>query len=127
MFVIIYSFKYSAVHAVCSMESYMSLRSQASMFEPLFVFRSGAVLTRTMLISQLRDLLQICGIQADAYSGHSFRSGGATDSALSGMADWELKLAGRWSSDAYQRYVRAPRSTLTGFASRMVHRISTGS
>lgn len=114
--------------AVCAMQSYLNRRRLAHALEPLFVFRDGSVLTRKLLVRHLKDFLHICGMVPDSYSGHSFRSGGATDSALSGMADWEIKLAGRWSSDAYQRYVRAPRSTLLGFASRMIqHRASASS
>ena len=35
-------------------------------------------------------------------------AGAATTGALVGMTDYELQLLGRWSSDAYQRYIRAP-------------------
>lgn len=110
----------TSVCAVCAMIGFLDVRKAVSITEPLFLFRDGSALTRTSLVDNMKHFLHICGMSAECYSGHSFRSGGATDAALSGMADWEVKLAGRWSSDAYQRYVRAPRSTLLGFASRMI-------
>ena len=48
------------------------------------------------------------GLQTDQYSGHSYRIGGATDAANSGLSDWEIKLLGRWSSDAYLTFAPPP-------------------
>lgn len=58
-------------------------------------------------ISRARALLSVAGYPAHRYSGHSYRSGGATDL-------WEshkcrpltIKLHGRWRSDAWRLYVR---------------------
>lgn len=109
------------VCAVCAMQNYLAQAKPHSPTRPLFTFQGGQVLTRQLLISSLQSLLKSIGIDPHDYSGHSFRSGGATDCALSGLGDWEIKLAGRWTSDAYQLYVRAPTSLLTGFARRMLH------
>jgi hypothetical protein len=113
-----------ALCAVCSLKHYMDCTPvhENSADMPLFRFQDGQVLTRQLLVLHLHKFLNAIGIDPSQYSGHSFRAGGATDCALSGMGDWEIKLAGRWTSDAYQRYVRAPPSLLVSFASRMLQK-----
>ena len=44
---------------------------------------------------------------ASRFGTHSFRIGGATILRLLGCSDDEIMAWGRWSSDAYRRYVRA--------------------
>ena len=39
-------------------------------------------------------------------SGHSMRAGGATALAAAGVPDDRIRAIGRWSSDAYQAYIR---------------------
>lgn len=64
--------------------------------------------TKGAFVSLARQLLSAAGYPANKYSGHSYRSGGATDL-------WEshrcrpltIKLHGRWRSDAYLLYIRA--------------------
>jgi len=42
----------------------------------------------------------------DDVAGHSLRSGGATALALAGTPDDHIQARGRWSSNAYQIYIR---------------------
>ena len=44
---------------------------------------------------------------AKEFGTHSFRIGGATTLRMNGMSDDEIMAWGRWSSDAYRRYIRA--------------------
>ncbi|CAB1433107.1 unnamed protein product [Pleuronectes platessa] len=53
----------------------------------------------------LHDLVRSCGLPPEHYSPHSLRIGAATTAALH-LPAATLKSLGRWSSSAYQRYVR---------------------
>lgn len=63
--------------------------------------------TKQQFITRVRTLLGRVGYPAHAYSGHSFRSGGATDLWASHKCrSLTIKLHGRWRSDAWKVYVR---------------------
>ncbi|XP_021355998.1 uncharacterized protein LOC110452048 [Mizuhopecten yessoensis] len=80
--------------------------------DPLFVIASGQALTRTVFIARFRHVLECLGINSDCYNGHSFRIGAATTSSLVYLPDHLIKVLGRWSSDAYCRYIRTPNSSI---------------
>jgi hypothetical protein len=44
------------------------------------------------------------------FTTHSFRIGLATELSLMGCSDEEIKEAGRWSSRAFERYVKLKRT-----------------
>ena len=87
---------------------------------PLFMYSNGVILTKHLFVTQTKLALVPVGYHAGNYSGHSFRSGSATSAAAAGLADWEIKLLGRWSSQAYQRYIRTPEGLLTSFSKRII-------
>ena len=64
-------------------------------------------------------LLRLVGIDLTAYSGHSFRIGGATSASLVGLKDYEIQMLGRWKSDCYKTYVRSPLNVLLQFPQRI--------
>ena len=94
------------VCAVTAMASYLSERSAALPADPLFVFEDDSILRRRSLVRLLKVLLSNAGVDSSLYAGHSFRIGGATDLASRGVPDHEIQAAGRWTSDAFKRYVR---------------------
>ena len=63
-------------------------------------------------MTEFRKALMAAGVQAEAYTGHSFRIGEATTAAAKGVADNLIKALGRWTSEAYQIYIRLPREQL---------------
>jgi hypothetical protein len=108
--------------AHCSMSAYLKLRNSVPPIDddaPLFLVPGGKVLTKSYMISTTRLLLSVSGYNPALYSGHSFRAGAATTAGDSGFRDWELKMLGRWSSSAYNIYLRNPKVTVS-FASRLV-------
>ena len=42
------------------------------------------------------------------YNTHSFRSGAATSAIEAGIPETQIKMLGRWLSNAYQGYVKTP-------------------
>lgn len=91
--------------AIEALERYLSIRPPSSADDALFKFQDGRLLTRSSFLNHAKTLLQqVPGIEA--HRGLSFRSGGATALADAGVSAAMIKEAGRWKSDAYERYTR---------------------
>ncbi|XP_033750488.1 uncharacterized protein LOC117334792 [Pecten maximus] len=104
--------KFVCPHCVCSKYMESRQRQTPSPKDPLFVTVGGQPLTRTVFITKLRHVLECLNINSDLYNGHSFRIGAATSAAAVHIEDHLIKVLGRWSSDAYCRYIRTPQSTI---------------
>ena len=102
---------------VAALLSWLVYRGQAP--GPLFVMQSGTPLTRSRLVTELRGVLRELGLEADHFSGHSFRKGAATTAAAQGVADSQIKLLGRWKSAAFQRYLHPSTSDMASLAARL--------
>ena len=74
---------------------------------PVFSFQSGRLLTRSAVISLLRDIVRLVGLPFHSLKGHTFRVGAASTAAAVGLPDWLIKIMGRWSSDCYRLYIRS--------------------
>ena len=97
--------------------AYLHLRGLSS--GPLFIDTHGRPLTRSRLSSFIQSVLQGAGIPGQ-FSGHSFRIGAATTAVQSGIPDHLIKTMGRWTSDAYQLYVRAPVESILEVSGRLL-------
>ena len=95
---------------VAAMLSYLAIRGFNQ--GPLFKLQNGSPLTRQKLVDLLRTTLTAAGINPSHYSGHSFRIGAATTAAATGIGDSTIQTLGRWSSDAFTRYIRIPQQQL---------------
>ena len=73
---------------------------------PLFVLVNGKPLTRSKVVSALKETAEKAGLGAAGFSGISFRRGGALSMALAGVEDRVIQALGRWSSDCYRRYIQ---------------------
>ena len=62
-------------------------------------------MTHRLFTKKLRDLLKLCNYIPEAYSGHSFRRGGASWAFRAGVPAELIKLHGDWASDAYLKYL----------------------
>lgn len=98
---------------VGALETYMQVTKQLTPNDPLFLYR-GKPLTRLVFSDYLNRALRFSGVDPQFYKSHSFRIGAATTAALNGVSDQSIKAWGRWSSDAYQRYIRI--STLSSLS-----------
>ena len=102
----------SPICSVMAMKDYL-LQAQPTSSQPLFAFvRPKQWLTRNNLTTELRTILQHCGLPANNFYSHSFRIGAATTAAKAGLPPWLIKVLGRWSSDCYERYIRTPKCTI---------------
>jgi len=78
------------------------LRLRTDNMDTLFVMKDGATFTRTRFLT----LLAIHLPNIPHISGHSFRAGGATWAANLGLSELDICRMGRWSSQAFRRYIR---------------------
>lgn len=102
--------------AVSALLSYLHLRGPTP--GPLFRWTTGSPLTAREVNTHLHSILSRAGIHGN-YSSHSFRIGAATAAAAAGIPDHLIKVMGRWSSTAYQRYIRSSPSTLANVAQHL--------
>jgi len=73
--------------------------------DPLFSRTHGRPFTRHFLIQTIHRLLLQAGIPTRGFSGHSLRKGAAVTAAANGMSRDDIKLLGRWKSDAVDVYI----------------------
>jgi hypothetical protein len=99
-------FKNSSVSCpFTAFDRYHALSSHKSDDWPVFTLKDGSKVDRAWVTNRLRSRLAAMGMNANDYSGHSFRKGGASSLAERGVPDSTIKQMGRWKSVAYQRYV----------------------
>lgn len=75
---------------------------------PLFRTRDGLAVTRKLFTDYLATIFRACGLDSTKYKGHSFRIGAATFAAECGYSDAQIRLMGRWKSEAFRKYIRCP-------------------
>ena len=92
---------------VCPVETLLRYCSaRGSVPGPLFQHLNGVPVTRTEFDEWLAGVIKYCGLDSTRYKGHSFRIGAASHAAASGYSDTQIRLLGRWQSDAFKRYIR---------------------
>ena len=78
---------------------------------PAFRRKDGAAFTGGQFNSLLKTLLsKHFDYKVGSISAHSFRSGVTTTLGQVGFSDQELQAVGRWSSRAFEHYVKLPRT-----------------
>jgi hypothetical protein len=77
---------------------------------PLFRDERGIPITGAKMNSWLKELLgKHVDYKKGKFTGHSFRIGLATTLGTMGFSNDDIKEAGRWSSNAYEVYMKLPR------------------
>lgn len=104
---------------LCALQAvlaYLSRRGNAP--GPLFRLQSGEPLSRPLLNKWLSTIMETAGIPGK-FSSHSFRIGAATVAARNGIPDHLIQTLGRWSSNAYQMYIRTPADVLASLSQQL--------
>ena len=72
---------------------------------PLCSRPDGTPMVRHEFDAALKYLLIFSGLNTSHFKGHSLRIGSAA-AAMRGVSDAQIRAAGRWSADAFKRYIR---------------------
>ena len=104
---------------VTALENYLRVRPAGP--GPLFVSSYGTLVSRATFVAGVCAALSSGGVNAEGYTGHSFRIGAATAAAWAGVPTHLIKAMGRWSSDAFMVYLRLSPETLAGLTSVLAH------
>ena len=100
--------------SVSLMRQYLQLRGVSH--GPLFQLGPNSFLIREDIVSLLRCCLP--GVQN--VNTHSFRIGGASAAASAGVPDSRIQILGRWSSDAYRRYIHVSDESIISLSRSLV-------
>ena len=86
----------TALCPVAAVLPYLALRGPGDGL--LFRFKDGRALTRSRLVTAIREALAKAGLKPEEFAGHSFRIGAATTAAACGLPVDLIKMLGRWRS-----------------------------
>ena len=111
---------------ISAMLAYLNSRPSSFDSGPLFIYVSGAFLTREKLARETRLLISKGGLGSSEFAGHSFRIGAATTAASANLPPWLIKMLGRWSSDCFERYIKTPPSILAQVPQQLVSQLLVG-
>jgi hypothetical protein len=91
---------------ICPVRSLRALftRFPRNSSHPLFSRTSGPF-NRQYLVEKIKEMLLRAAISTVGFSGHSLRKGAAVSAAANGLSRDEIKLLGRWKSDAVDVYI----------------------
>ena len=82
------------------------LKARISKPGPFFCHKNLSPFKRHEISNLLKRQLRLLNYNPNHYNTHSFRSGKATDMAMHGASDAQISTFGRWSSNAYKKYIK---------------------
>ena len=91
---------------VKALKTYLALRGQHK--GPLFTLPNGDAVSCQFFNQQLNTLIIHSNLPQGRYSSHSLRIGGATTAIIQGASEAQVKVMGRWKSEAFKKYIRLP-------------------
>jgi hypothetical protein len=105
--------------AICPVKAFTRWASMSKPEKgyPLFRDEQGTPLTGRKFNITLRELLEShVNYEKGKFTSHSFRIGLASTLGARGFSDHDIKEAGRWSSNAFEIYMKLPRVKRAGVA-----------
>jgi hypothetical protein len=89
--------------------------TNSAVSQTIFVFANINPIPRYFFNNKLTDCISFCGLDVTRFKSHSLRIGGASHYANLGYSDSQIRVLGRWKSDAFKKYIRGQRIYLPGF------------
>ncbi len=89
---------------VSALIDYITVRGTRS--GPLFCLADGLPITRRNFSKVLDQCVRFIGLNPTQLTSHSFRIGRATLGLEQGLTIEQIRLMGRWRSDAFRKYLR---------------------
>jgi hypothetical protein len=98
---------YSPLSLLCPVTALRALfnRYPAHPHAPLFTRPFKQPFTKPSVVLMMHQLLLNAGISTFCYSGHSLHKGAAVTADRNGISKHDIKLLGRWKSDAVDVYI----------------------
>ena len=106
--------------AIHLLQLYRQYKMPTQPDDPLFQLSPGHAVSRADITNTLNKLCIAANLPANAYSGHSFRKGGATSLAKQGAPDWMIQMLGRWKSASYKTYIKTPPESICQYIQTML-------
>ena len=113
---------YESTSDICPIAAYQGYKKVAAneRGKPAFRLSDGKPLTGRKLNEYIKFFLgKHLDTDSKFVSSHSFRSGLASMLGSLGFSEDQIKDAGRWSSEAYQRYLKLPRTRRFAMAKQL--------
>lgn len=108
---------------LCPVKAFLKWKpsiSKSNRGYPIFRKKNGTPLTTRKLNQHLKTLLgEHIPKNTGTISSHSFRIGIASLLGTQGFSDKEIMQAGRWSSRAFERYMKLPRTKRAEIAKKI--------
>jgi len=89
---------------VMSLKRYLNIRGNEP--GPLFITKGNSPIARNRFAKLLKKCVSNSGREPSDYNTHSLRIGRATQLAIDGYSEDTIKKTGRWSSNAFLKYIR---------------------
>ena len=105
---------------VAAVLSYMYIVSRGPEQGPFFLDSQAHPIAKTYFIRELRKVISALGLPQEQFASHSFEIGAATSTAMAEVEDSTIKLLGRWSSAAFQRYIHTSPEQLALLSATLV-------
>ena len=98
----------SLTKAICPIRLLREYQALKPASTHLFCDKQGVLISRQFVIDWLQQLVRRSSFRSKRLNTHSFRIGRTTDLVLQGgVSDAYIRHVGRWSSNAYMKYVRS--------------------
>lgn len=75
---------------------------------PLFDMGDSQGVPKSLFTQMFKFCVAACNWDTASFHSHSFRIGAATYAAQKGFSDAQIRLMGRWKSNAFRKYIRSP-------------------